>query len=120
MHGRQRTRFTSGWLAGLVVGAATGAAWLSLGLLVLPLALASIVLIAWKGPRLPAFAGLLTGVGLMWTVLFLRVALTCGGPLDPHTSECHAGDPTGWFAFAVALFMLGLAGSALALSRTQR
>jgi hypothetical protein len=93
---------------------------LSLGVYGLIFLLACIGLILWKGPRLLAGAGLLTGLGLVCTVLFARVALTCGGPLDPRVSECHAGDLTGWVVGSAAVFVSGLVASAVALRRTMR
>lgn len=110
-------RFASPWLAGLVLGAVNGTALLSLGTLAFPLLAASLLLIAWKGPLLVAGTGLLTGTGLVWTVLFLRVALTCGGPLDTGVGTCDAGDLSAWIATAAAIFGVGLAGSAVAFGR---
>jgi hypothetical protein len=112
-----RSAFGSNWLAGLVLGAVNGTALLSLGMLILPLLLASLLLIAWKGPRLIAGAGFLTGAGLLWTVLFLRVALTCGGPLDTGAGTCVAGDLGGWIAGAAAILVVGLLVSAAAFRR---
>ena len=81
---------------------------------------AAVLLILINGPRRLAGAGLMTGFGLIWTVLLARVALTCGGPLDPGVSTCGAGDLSVWIAGSVALFVVGLVASALALQRTQR
>lgn len=118
MNADRRTTFTSPWLAGLVLGAVNGAAALSLGILILPLFIASVLLIAWKGPRLVAIIGFVTGAGLIWTTLFARLALTCGGPLDSGAQGmCVAGALTGWIAFAAAIFTLGLVGSALMFRR---
>ena len=108
------------WLAGLVLGFAGGLVLLELGFFGLVFVLASIGLILWKGPRLLAGSGLLTGLGLVSTVLFARVALTCGGPLDPGLSECFAPDLTGWLVGSAAVFVLGLVASAFALRRTTR
>jgi hypothetical protein len=108
--------FAGAWLAGVVLGAVNGTAVLSLGVLLLPLLLASVLLILWNGPMLIAGAGFLAGAGLVWTVLFLRVALTCGGPLDPDTSTCISGDLGGWIISSVAIFALGLLFSAVAVA----
>ena len=108
------------WLAGVVLGAICGLMLLSLGSLGIPFLLASIGLILWKGPRRLAAAGLLTGIGLIWFVLFTRVALTCGGPLDPGVSECVTGDLRGWIIGGAVVFGIGLVASAIALRRTQR
>ena len=94
--------------------------FLTLGSRGLIFALASLGLILWKGPRPLATAGLVTGVGLIWSVLFVRVALTCGGPFDPGVSTCMASDLSGWIAGGGAVFALGLLASAFALQRTKR
>ena len=112
-----RNAFVSPWLAGLVLGAVNGLTVLSLGTLMLPLLVASALLIAGKGPRLIAAAGFLTGAGLIWSVLFIRVALTCGGPFDPGLSTCVTDDLSGWIAGAAFVFAIGLVGSALAFRR---
>ena len=109
-----------GWLGGLVLGAVSGLTLLVLGAIGTVFALVAVVLILWQGPRGLATAGLLTGTGLIWTVLFARVALTCGGPLDPGTSTCIAGDLTGWAAVGASIFALGLVASAFALRRSRR
>lgn len=108
------------WLSGLVLGVISGLTFLTLGSLGLIFALASLGLILWKGPRPLATAGLLTGFGLIWSVLFVRVALTCGGPFDPGVSTCMAPDLSGWIAAGVAVFALGLVASAFALRRARR
>lgn len=108
------------WLAGVILGFISGPALFVLGVYGMIFMLACIALIAWKGPRLLAGAGLITGVGLVFTVLFARVALTCGGPLDPGTSSCVAGDLGGWIAGSAAIFAVGLVASAVALRRANR
>ena len=110
--------FTNPWLVGVMLGAINGVAVLSLGFLILPLLGASLLLIAWKGPRLIAGSGFLTGAGLLWAVAFLRVALMCGGPLDTGSQgTCGAGDLTGWIVGSLGLFVVGLVGSAYAFKR---
>lgn len=108
------------WLSGLVLGVVSGLTLLVLGALGLGIAVLALALIMWRGPRALASAALLTGLGLIWTVAFARVALTCGGPLDPRTSTCVAGDLTGWVAVSGAVFGLGLVASAFALRRSRR
>jgi hypothetical protein len=111
---------TGGWLSGLVLGGVSGLALLVLGTLGLVFGLLSLGLILWRGPRGLAGAGLLTGLGLIWTVLFARVALTCGGPFDPGVGTCGAPDLGGWIATSVAMFAVGLVASAFALRRSRR
>ena len=99
---------------GVVLGFLSGLVVLVLGVYGLAFLLAFIGLVLWQGPRVLVSAGMLTGVGLICSVLFARVALTCGGPLDPGLSECSTPDLTGWIGGSVALFGLGLLASALA------
>ena len=108
------------WLAGLVLGFVSGPTLLLLGAFGIIFVLACVALILWKGPRFVPGTGLLTGLGLVCTVLFARVALTCGGPLDPHLSECYAPDLTGWIAGSATLFVVGLIASAVGLRRARR
>jgi hypothetical protein len=107
------------WLAGLVLGVAGGVMLLTLGAYGMLYLLACVGLVLWKGPRFLASAGIVTGVGLVSTVLFARVALTCGGPLDPHVSQCSAPDLTGWVVGSAAVFAMGLFASAVALRRSR-
>jgi hypothetical protein len=104
----------SAWLSGLVLGAVSGLALLALGLVGVALLAASLLLVAAKGPRALAGAGLVAGLGLVWTVLFTRVGLSCLAP------DCQAGDIWTWVAGAAVLFAVGLTGSAVALRRTRR
>jgi hypothetical protein len=103
-----------------VLGVASGVVLLTLGVYGLLYLLACVGLVLWKGPRLLAGAGIVAGVGLVSTVLFARVALTCGGPLDPHVSQCSTSDLTAWIAGGATVFVFGLFASALALRRTHR
>ncbi len=118
-----RRSFASGWLAGLLLGAFTGLTSISfvLGVLAPFLLLASILLIAWKGPRRAAAAGFLTGFGLLWTVAITSSTLSCLTIDRGPGRWCEPGEGVGPFlAAGVVLFLLGLAGSALVLRREAR
>jgi hypothetical protein len=117
----KRTSLWGSWLAGLVLGAISGLVSISfvLGVLAVPFLLAAIGLILWKGPRLLAGAGLLTGHGLLWLVLLLRVQLACGPGALLAEDSCQSDDLIGWISIAAVLFLGGLIGSALALTRTK-
>ena len=110
----------SGWLAGLVLGAATGFAVIELGVFGVAFLLVALALIAWKGPRLLAAGGLLTGFGLLWTVLFSRLVLTCGADAFFPDPNCFSDDVTSWVAASATIFVAGLLISASALSRIRR
>jgi hypothetical protein len=105
-----------------MLGALFGLTSLSfvLGIVAVPILIGSLVLILWKGPRLIAGAGFITGTGLLWTVLLGRVALTCGGPLDTGANgTCVAGDLTAWILVAAVAFAAGVAGSVWAFRRAR-
>ena len=117
---RSSSRPAAAWLAGVVLGVVGGIGLISFGVLGLAFLAIAALLIAWKGPRLLAAAGLLTGAGLIWTVLFARLQLTCTiGPI-PADGGCHTEDLTAWIAGAAAIFVAGLVASALSLRRMQR
>jgi hypothetical protein len=114
------TRPASGWLAGVVLGTASGFLVIELGVIGLAFVLVSIGLIAWKGPRLAAFGGLLAGFGGLWTVLIGRVALTCGADAFLPDPNCMTDDLTSWVAGSGLLFLAGLVVSAFGLWRRRR
>lgn len=115
-----RPDLQSGWLSGLVLGFLSGIALMSFGAFGLALLAASVLLIAWQGPRLVATAGLLAGAGLLWTVLFLKVALSCAATNATSGERCDPGSIWSWAAVAAAIFMAGLFGSSLAFRWSRR
>jgi len=117
MHSERRSSSSVVWLSGLVLGAVGGIGVLEVGLLGLGFLVVALGLIAWKGPRILAAAGLATGFGLIWTLLFLRVQWTCapGAPL-PETG-CVSEDLTPWIAGSAVIFVAGLVASAAAFRR---
>jgi hypothetical protein len=109
---------TGGWLAGLLLGAVSGFGLLTAPLMGVMFVVAAVLLIAINGPRLLAGAGLVTGIGLIGSVLLARAEISCSFP--PQATDCEAGRVLWWIAAAVGLFVIGLIGSALALQRTRR
>lgn len=109
----------SGYLGGLVLGALTGLTSISfaLGILALPIILVSVLLIAWKGPRLIAGAGFLTAWGLLWTVLLLQSTVACLTFERGPGRWCEPGDTGPWVAAGIVLFLSGLIASAAAFRR---
>ena len=100
MNGRART----GWIAGLVVGAAGGFLALefpTLGWLILVL---FAILAVISGPRAAAIGGLGTGIGAGWLVLFGRVAVTCH-----EEPGCQAQGIETWVAVGAGTLAIGLA-----------
>ena len=112
---RPSTSPSGAWLAGLALGVIVGLTTISfaLGVLGLPILAISLLLIAWKGPRLIAGAGLLTGWGLMWTLVIVHATLDCvvfdGGP----GQECDPATLGPWLAAGIVMVAGGLIGSAL-------
>ena len=102
------TRPGAAWLAGLVLGIASGFLVIEVGVVGLAFVAASIALIAWKGPRLLALGGLLTGFGGLWMVLFARVTLTCGADAFVPDPSCSTEDLTPWLVGSAAMLVLGL------------
>jgi hypothetical protein len=107
------------WLPGLLVGLTAGVITLvgpTLGWLLM----AAFALPALLGRhRLPAFGGLLTGIGAIWLVLLGRMAIAC--PVrDPSELGCHAPGLDPWLTAGGVMLAAGLAVSALAFGRRRR
>lgn len=115
-----RTSLAAAWLSGLVLGVIGGVSLMSLGAIGLAFIAISVLLIAWKGPRRLAAGGLVAGLGLVWTVLFARVQLTCGPHALIPDENCTSDDLAVWIAASVVVFAIGLVASALALRREAR
>jgi hypothetical protein len=103
-----------------MLGAINGIALVSLGRLGLPLLALTLLLIAWKGPRLVASAGLLTGAGLIWTVAFARLGLSCVLRQPLPGEDCGASGIGPWVAVSAATFVSGLVASMVAFRRARR
>lgn len=120
--GDRRASPAAGWLSGLVLGALAGLTSISfvLGLLGLPIIVLSILLIAWKGPRLLTGAGFLTGWGLLWTVAIIQSTVACLTFERGPGRWCEPGDTGPFIAVGIAMFVTGLIASAAALRRLPR
>ena len=102
------------WLAGAVLGALAGVlvfVFPAAGVLMFG---ASIGIVLWQGPRLPGVAGIVTGVGLTWTVLFLRVKLECDAFNAVPGQECVAPGVEQFLAVAATVVIVGAVLSAIA------
>jgi hypothetical protein len=106
-------------LSGLVLGACDGLALLETGAMGLVLTALSLLLIAWKGPRLLATSGLVTGAGVTWTLLFTRVMLSCASENAAAAGSCDAGDIRLWVAIGGAIALAGLGLSLVAARRSR-
>jgi hypothetical protein len=101
----------TGWIPGLVLGVIDAFGLLELGFVGLAFTVLSVMLIAWKGPRRMALAGLVSGAGAAWTILFSGVMLRCAAENAVPGQSCEAGDIGSWVALAVAILIAGLVGS---------
>ena len=117
---RPRTSPAGAWLAGVVLGALTGLTTISC-LLGLPILALSVALILWKGPRLLAGAGFLTGWGLLWTVAIAQSTIACLTFERGPGRWCEpAGDVGPWLVVGIVTFVVGLGMSGLGLRRRGR
>ena len=114
-----RTGRRSDWFAGLVLGLASGLCILVAGFIGITVLAAALLLIAWKGPRSLALTGLVSGIGLGWTILFGRVWLTCDVLPQPPGTECDSGGISPRVVAALGIAVAGLVASALALRRSR-
>ena len=112
-----RTSPMSAWLIGLFFGAIDAILLFELGFIGLPFTLAFVGLVAWKGPRLPAASGLVTGVGLVWTLLFANTMVHCAIENATPGSGCDLGGIGGWVAAAAGLLLVGVVGTVVAARR---
>ena len=119
MTNRPSDRPAAGWLSGLVLGGLAGLTSISfvLGVIGLPIIVTSLVLIAWKGPRLLAGAGFLTGWGLLWTVAIVQSTVACLTFERGPGRWCEPADTGAWLVAGILMFAVGLAASAFAFAR---
>ncbi len=112
----------AGWLAGLVLGALAGLTSISfaLGILALPIIVASLLLIGSKGPRAIAGAGFLTAWGLLWTVLLIQSTVACLTFERGPGRWCEPGDNGSWLIAGIVMFIAGLVASTVAFRRLPR
>ena len=107
----------SAWLIGLFFGAIDSILLFELGFVGVLFTLAFVGLVAWKGPRLPAASGLVTGLGLVWTILFAQVMARCAIENATPGSGCDAGDIGPWVAAVAGVLLLGIAATVVAARR---
>ncbi len=115
-----RRRALSNWLAGVVVGVATGFLTLTFPTLGWLLVLAFLLGLIRAAPRLPAVGGLFVGLGTAWLVLLVRSNLDCRAFDAAAGQECASPDIGPWLAFAGGLLAIGVVATGLALIRGKR
>ena len=109
-----------GWIAGLAVGAAGGFLALELPILGWGIVVAFAVIAAVRGPRLPAEAGLLLGLGASWILLLGRGMLECDAFNKVPGQGCIQPDLEPWLIGGGTMLALGVAGTVLAVGRARR
>ena len=110
--GRSAESARTAWLAGAALGALGGFLILAGGVIGLAfLAVAALVLLRERAGAF-GLAGLMTGVGAMWVAVFGRVKLACS-----PAAQCQAPTIDGWLLFGVAVLVLALALTVVALRR---
>jgi hypothetical protein len=111
------TRTRTVWLAFGVLGAAGGIVVLEFpsgGLLLLG---AALVGIAVKPPRGAALAGLVTGLGGTWTILFLRVKVDCDAFNAQPGQACESPAIEGWIVAGAFVLGIGVLATLLVFRR---
>ena len=105
------------WLAGLVVGAATGfllAEWPAAGLLIG----VGFTVVAIASPRrVAAVGGLLVGIPAAWLLVVGLATARCADFGAQPGSECVMANLGGWGVVAAAILALGLVASVFAARR---
>jgi hypothetical protein len=119
--GKRRGDVTSrrtAWLAFLVLGVLDGVVLLSfpsLGFVILALGLAGI---AVRPPRVAALAGLVTGVGAIWSLLLIRVAVSCDAFNREPGQSCESPGIEGWILVGLVVLVIGVVGSVFLVVRS--
>jgi hypothetical protein len=109
-----------GWIAGLAVGAAGGFLALELPILGWEVVVAFAVIAGVRGPRLPAEAGLLLGLGASWVLVLGRGMLDCRAFNEVPGQECIQPDLGPWLIAGGTMLALGVAATAHAVGRARR
>jgi DNA-binding CsgD family transcriptional regulator len=109
----------TGWLSGLVVGAASGFLALLAGPLGLVPALGFVPVAIRSRRRLASLAGLLVGAGAIALGMITAANASCTTVVTPTSySSCTAPDLTGWVMLAGAAVVVGVSCSIAAIRRT--
>ena len=108
-----------GWLAGLLLGAVSGFAVLTTGVVGIGVVVLSVALIAWQGPRVSAGAGFMTGLGGGWTAIFGRVLVVCNAENAKAGTQCVAPTIEAWIMAAATILAAGLVAT-LVVARRER
>jgi hypothetical protein len=118
MSGRPRL---SNWIAGLVVGVGAGVLSLILPAFGWVIVAAFLVGLIRASPRLPAFGGLLVGLGTTWLVLLVRSHLECLAFDAAPGQECFEPDIGPFLTVGAAMLAIGvLATLAAVIGATRR
>ena len=114
---QDQTSPMSAWLIGLFLGAIAAVALIGFGVTGVVFTMLFVGLIAWKGPRLAATAGLVTGLGVVWAILFSNVLVQCAQEDATPGSSCDVPGIGVWVAASVGVLLLGVVGTLVAARR---
>ena len=106
------------WLAFFVLGALETVVLLEFPIAGILLLLLALVGIAWRPPRGAALAGLIAGIGAMWTFLMVRVQVSCDASNATPGESCQAPGIEGWILVGVALLVVGAIATLAVLRRS--
>jgi hypothetical protein len=95
------------WLAGIVVGTATGILFWLFPSAAMLLLVAFVGLATWQRRFVVASSGALVGVGATWLVLLTRSVISCAQFNAQPGSECVQPDLTAWFIAGTAMLVVG-------------
>jgi hypothetical protein len=107
------------WTIGLVLGGIAAIGLLSFGVYGVGFTLLALALIAWKGPRAIAAAGLVTGLGGTWAFLFGRVMVSCAIENADTPGSCDAGNIGLWVVGSAGILVVGVAMSIVIARRAR-
>jgi hypothetical protein len=114
---RRRASKASAWLAGLVVGAASGFWLAELPTIGLVIAIAFAVPALFSRSRFAALGGLLVGVPLTWLAVIGQATATCATFDAQPGQECLMAELGPWPFVAVGLLVIGTICSLAAARR---
>jgi hypothetical protein len=115
----QHAAVRTAWLAGLVLGVADGFTYLLVPVVAVLLIGLGGALFSWKGPRLAAIGGFLSGFGLCWVALLTIGIADCSAANVYPGQGCRSENAVYFLATGCVILLVGaLATRRAARSRT--
>jgi len=110
-------RGATDWLAGVLFGIVVGAIFLAFPLVAIAFVVAIGVISLRGADRVPVWPGIVAGAGAGWLGLLGLAAYSCLRLNSASSAECAQPDPTPWVVGGVALLVIGIAGTLIAVIR---